>query len=79
MITEVYFIEGLYLYTEVGSGGRGVLASREQCLQVQLVVPGRVGRTLQKEVRHWTPYWWWIFKVNSQVKGSKALIAYVNR
>ncbi len=42
MITEVYFIEGLYLYTEVGSSGRGVLASGEQCLQVQLVAPGRV-------------------------------------
>jgi hypothetical protein len=27
MITEVYFIEGLYLYKEVGSSGRGVLAS----------------------------------------------------
>ncbi len=48
MITEVYFIEGLYLYTEVGSNGRGVLASREQCSQVQLVAPGRVEGTLQK-------------------------------
>ncbi len=48
MITEVYFIEGLYLYTEVGSSGRGVLASREQCSHVQLAVPGRVGRTPQK-------------------------------
>jgi hypothetical protein len=47
MITEVYFIEGLYLYTEVGSSGRGVLASREQCSQVQLVAPGHVERTLQ--------------------------------
>jgi hypothetical protein len=27
MVTEVYFIEGLYLYTEVGSSGRSVLAS----------------------------------------------------
>jgi hypothetical protein len=44
MITEVYFIEGLYLYTEVGSSGRGVLASNEQGSQVQLVVPGRVRR-----------------------------------
>ncbi len=26
-MTEVYFIEGLYLYTKVGSSGRGVLAS----------------------------------------------------
>ncbi len=48
MITEVYFIVGLYLYTEVGSSGRGVLASREQCSQVQLVVPGHVRRTLQR-------------------------------
>ncbi len=29
MVTEVYFIEGLYLYTKVGSSGRGVLASGE--------------------------------------------------
>ncbi len=48
MITEVYFIEGLYLYTEVGSSGRGVLASREQCSQVQLVAPGRIAGTLQR-------------------------------
>jgi hypothetical protein len=47
MITEVYFIEGLYLYTEVGSSGRAVLTSREQCSQVQLIAPGRVERTLQ--------------------------------
>ncbi len=47
MITEVYFIEGLYLYTEVGSSGRGVLATRGQCSQVELVAPGRVERTLQ--------------------------------
>jgi hypothetical protein len=50
MITEVYFIEGLYLYTEVRSSGRGVLASSEQGSQVQLVVPGRVKRTLQRDV-----------------------------
>ncbi len=48
MITEVYFKEGLCLYTEFRSSGRGVLASREQCSQVQLVVPGHVRRTLQK-------------------------------
>ncbi len=48
MITEVYFIERLYLYTEVGSSGRGVLASREQCSQVQLVVPGHVERIQQR-------------------------------
>ncbi len=34
MITEVYFIEGLYLYTEVGSSGRG----DEQGSQVPLAV-----------------------------------------
>jgi hypothetical protein len=39
MITEVYFIERLYLYTEVVSSGRGVLASGEQGPQVQLTVP----------------------------------------
>jgi hypothetical protein len=27
MVTEVFFIEELYLYTEVGSRGRGVIAS----------------------------------------------------
>jgi hypothetical protein len=48
MITEVYFIEGLYLYTEVRSSGRGVLASSEQGSQVQLVVPGSVKRTQQR-------------------------------
>ncbi len=47
MITEVYFTDELYLYTEVGSSGRGVLASSEQGSQVQLVVPWRVERTLQ--------------------------------
>jgi hypothetical protein len=45
MITDVYFIEGLYLYTEVGSSGRGVL---EQGSQVQLVVPVRAKRTQQR-------------------------------
>ncbi len=48
MITEVSFIEGLFLYTEVGSSGRGVLASSEQGSQVQLVVPGPVKRTQQR-------------------------------
>ncbi len=48
MITEVYFIEGLYLYTEVGSSSRGMLASSEQGSQVQLVVPGCVERTQQR-------------------------------
>ncbi len=48
MITEVYFIKGLYLYTEVVSSGRGVLASSEQGSQVQLVAPGRAKRTQQK-------------------------------
>ncbi len=48
MTTEVYFMEGLYLYTEVGSNGRGVLGSSEQGSQVQLVVPGRVKRTKQR-------------------------------
>ncbi len=48
MITEVYFIEELYLYTEVGSSGRGVLASSEQGSQVHLVAPGCVERALQR-------------------------------
>ncbi len=47
MITDVYFIEKLYLYKEVGSSGRGVLDSSEQGSQVQLVVPGPVKRTQQ--------------------------------
>jgi hypothetical protein len=29
MITEVYFIEGFYLYTEFGSSCRGVLVSKK--------------------------------------------------
>jgi hypothetical protein len=41
-------MEGLYLHTEVGSSGRGVLASREQGSQVPLAVPGRVKRTQQR-------------------------------
>ncbi len=48
MITEVYFIEGLYLYTEVGSSGIGVLASNEQGSQVALAVPECVRRTQQR-------------------------------
>ncbi len=50
MITEVYFLEGLYLYTEVGSSGRGVLASSEQGSQVELVVLVHVKRTQQRAV-----------------------------
>ncbi len=38
MKTEVFFIEGLYLYTEVGSSGRGVLASYEQGSLVPFVL-----------------------------------------
>jgi hypothetical protein len=48
MITEVYFIEGLYLYTEVGSSGRDVLASSKQGSQVPLAVPVEVRRTQQR-------------------------------
>ncbi len=48
MITEVYFIEGLYLYTEVGSSGRGVLASNEQGSQVLLAIPVHVIGTKQR-------------------------------
>jgi hypothetical protein len=48
MITEVYFIEGLYLYTEVGSSGRGVLASHEQRSQVPLAVPVCVRKAQQR-------------------------------
>ncbi len=50
MITEMYFIEGLYLYTEVGSSGKGVLASHEQGSQVLLAEPVRVRRTQQRGV-----------------------------
>ncbi len=69
MITEVYFIEGLYLYTEVGSRGRGVLASREQCSQVQLVVPGCVESTLQRGASLDAT-----LVVNIQVKGFKVMV-----
>jgi hypothetical protein len=48
MITEVYFIVGLYLYTEVGSSGRGVLASHERGSQVPLAVPVSVRRKEQR-------------------------------
>jgi hypothetical protein len=48
MITEVYSIEGLYLYTEVGSSGSGVLASHEQGSQVPLAVPVCVRKTQQR-------------------------------
>ncbi len=48
MITVVYFIERLYLYTDEGSSGRGVLAFSEQGSQVQLVVPVCVKRTQQR-------------------------------
>ncbi len=48
MITEVYFTEGLFLYAEVGTSGRGVLASSEQGSQAQLVAPERVKRTQQR-------------------------------
>ncbi len=67
MITEVYFIEGLYLYTLVGSSSRGVLASHEHGSQVPLAVPVCVSEEHSREVRRRT-YWWWIFKVNSQVR-----------
>ena len=59
MVTEVYNIEVLYLYTEVGSSGRGVLASGDRFVQEPLVV-------LLKGVRPVTPYWWWTFQVNVQ-------------
>jgi hypothetical protein len=41
-------IERLYLYTEVRSSGRSVLASREQRSQVPLAVPVCVRRTPQR-------------------------------
>ncbi len=74
MITEVYFIEGIYLYTEAGSSGRGVLAYNEQGFQVPLAVPVCVRRTLQR-VRHWS----WILKANIQVKGFKVMVTKANR
>ncbi len=46
-ITEMCFIEGLYLYSEVGSSGIGVLA-HEQGSQVLLAVPVCVRRTQQR-------------------------------
>ncbi len=75
MITEVYFIEGLYLYREVGTSGRGVPASSEQGSQVQLAVPVRVKWTQRCR----TLNWWWIFRVNIQLKGFKVRVAKENR
>jgi hypothetical protein len=49
MITEVYFIEGLYLYTGVGSSGRGVLASHKQGSQVPFAEPVHVRKTQQRD------------------------------
>ncbi len=78
MITEVYFIEGLYLYIEVGLRGRGVLASHEQGSQVPLAVPV-CDEGHSRGVRRRTLHWWWIFKVNIQVKGFKVTDAKENR
>ncbi len=47
----MYFVEGLYLYTEAGSSGRDVLASGKQGSQVQLAVPVHVRRTQQRGAR----------------------------
>ncbi len=49
MITEVYFIEGLYLYTEVVSSIRDVLVSHEQRSEVPLGVPVCDRRTQQRD------------------------------
>jgi hypothetical protein len=72
MVTEVYFIEGLYLYTEVGSSVRGMLASMESFVQGPLVVHC-------KGVRRWTLYWWWTFQGDVQVKGFKVMVVRANR
>ncbi len=66
----MYFTEGLYLYTEVGSSGRGVQASHEQGSQVQLAVHVCKKDTAEGCVAG-RLYWWWIFKVNGQAKEFK--------
>jgi hypothetical protein len=45
MITDVYFIEGFYLYTEVESSGKVVLASSKGATGTIRVVPVCVRRT----------------------------------
>jgi hypothetical protein len=48
-LTEVYVIEGFYLFTEVGSSGRGVLASSGGVTGTIRIVPVRVRKTLQRK------------------------------
>ncbi len=48
MTTGVYFIEGYYLYTLVGSSGRGVLTSEKGATGVPSGVPVCVRMTLGK-------------------------------
>ncbi len=50
-ITEVYFIEWFYLYTEVGSSGKGVLTSIKGVTGAIRIVPVCVRRTLQRGLR----------------------------
>ncbi len=47
----MYFIEGFYLYTEVGSSGRGVLASSGVATGTIHITHVSVKRTLQREVQ----------------------------
>jgi hypothetical protein len=47
----VYFIEGFYLYAEVGASGRGLLASSKLITGTIRVVPVCVRRTLQRGPR----------------------------
>ena len=48
MITEVYFIEGYYLYTKIGSSGRGVQTSGRGATGEPSTLPVHVRRTLGK-------------------------------
>ncbi len=53
----MYFIEGFYLYTDVGSSGRGVLASSKGVTGAIRVVP-----VCQKDTSEgcvMSPYNWW--------------------
>ncbi len=66
MITEVYFIEGFYLYTEVGSSGRGVLASSGGVTGTICIVAVRVRRPLQSGAQRALGSSYWRRKPNGR-------------
>ncbi len=48
MITEVYFIEGYYLYTQIGSRGRGLQISQKGATGAPSGMPVYIQKTLRK-------------------------------